>query len=70
MTTRLPHSLQAQILSDHNLRVSQKSMEFKDPQETLQLLIGKSASKRYKILASGGRSPAEVLAVAIAQVET
>jgi len=57
-------------MSAYQLRTSQKSMEFKDHQGDIRLMIGKKASKRYKIVSAPGLSPIQIFALLIVQVET
>ena len=57
-------------MSAYELRTSQKSMEFKNFQGDVKLIIGKRASKRYKLIAAPGLSPIQIFALLIVQVET
>ena len=70
MTTKLELAKRLQLMSCYELRSSQKSMEFKSSQGEMKVIIGKRASKRYKIIAAPGLSPVQIFALTIVQIET
>ena len=45
-------------------------MEFKNSKGNLKVIVGKKASKRYKIIVGPGLTPVQIFALVIAQVET
>lgn len=45
-------------------------MEFKDIRGEMKLIIGKKASKRYKLIVAPGLTPIQVFSMLIVQVET
>ena len=57
-------------MSYYELRSSQKSMEFKDYNGEVKLMIGKKGSKRYTVISGPGLTPVQIFSMLIVQVET
>ena len=70
MTTKMDVSRKLKMMDYYNFKVSQKSMQFKNSSGGVQVIIGKQASKKYKIISGPGLSPVQVFALSIVQIQT
>ena len=68
LTTRMEMNKKLEMMAKFGLRASNKSMEFKGSHEQLQMILGKKASKVYKMIVGGGITPIQASAVAIANI--
>lgn len=68
MTAKLDIGKKLKLMNHFNLKASQKSMEFKNSNGSLQVIIGKKESKRYKIIVGPGLSPAQIFGLTIVQI--
>jgi len=57
MTAKIDIRERLNMMQNYGFRTSQKSMEFKDNCEQLKILIGKKASKRYRVVVGPGMTP-------------
>ena len=59
-----------ELMRDFKFKVSDKSMEFRNKEGELKLVIGKKASKTYTLVAGPGLTPLQIFSLAIINVET
>ncbi len=68
MTTKIELAKKLRLMNYYNFKASQKSMEFKNSLGNMQVIIGKRESKKYKIIAGPGLTPAQIFGLSIVQI--